>query len=227
MTKNIIIIVCALFLLGNFAACVSSAPSDSLSHKNDSINIKGSSVYSSSNINDRVESSITQSMGSSSEVIEETRYYKIIRDNFKFTYYLYDDKHKITCCRTLDGREPEVSLIRGNILKVRIQAGTGIETVQTYYYDIKQHKFSRIFDGTFAECGDLVVFMKSLNVLTVENMFNPERYYKEISYFKYKLSSTPLPPFSDVQFIDGGKMLKVTYYTANNSKEETETFPLE
>lgn len=156
------------------------------------------------------------------QVIEETKYYKIIQgDNHKYYYYLFDENHDIVDEGGFEGRYPKISLIGDNIIKVSLQTGTGIDTSWSYYYNFKKDSLSRVFYGVYDEHDELIVYVDNNKKIIVRNMFDKQKYYNEFNDFKDKITDVA-SQIENIEFLDNGTRIKVTYLSNNDQHEVNE-----
>ncbi len=159
-------------------------------------------------------------------VIESTQYYKIIQEesNSNYKYQIFDkDKNEVKT-ETLS-RCPKISVIDNSIIKVTVQAGTGLSTQWGYFYDIQNDKFSEIYYCIYDQSNGKVVFGDYKKVV-VTDMFDKNNYYLEISNFKEKLPDNVVEPIISAEFLENGNKLKVTHYVGTDYNETEEIFDL-
>lgn len=119
-------------------------------------------------------------------------------------------------------KKPEI-LTQGELISISYQSGTGLSTKWSYYYDIKNDRFSKYFYSVYDKYNETIAY-GSQNKIMIANIFDDEN-YKEIKDFFHPLSMTT-EPFIDVKFNEDGTILKVTYLTGDDYNEVTEYFNL-
>lgn len=141
-------------------------------------------------------------------------------------YYceIYDENNNIVKSDGPFNKLPKISISDDNLVKLTVQAGTGISTQWGYYYDIKKDCFSRIFYSIFDEYNGRMIF-RDKNKIIVRDIFDKTEYYYEIDSFKNSLSQSS-EPFRKVQFVNDGERIEITYLTGNDYHEVTEVFNL-
>ena len=160
-------------------------------------------------------------------VVEDEDYYQLIQgDNFQYYYCIFDKDKNIVKEGKSSTRMPHLSLIDGHIVKVWMQAGTGMSTRWCYYYDVEKDTLSETFYSVYDEENGKLV-SSYFNTLIIRDIFDEEKYYHEITIDKIQAEFAE--PFTDVKFIENGKQLQVTYYVGNDNndyKEATEIVEL-
>lgn len=149
--------------------------------------------------------------------IEEQEYYQLMgSDNYIYYYYIFD-KNKNVVKEEAHTRFPHISLIEGYLVKVWIQAGTGVSTRWTYYYDVNNDRFSETFGPVFDERNDRIAHVEwdTIYKLIVRDIFDKEKYYYEITSFNEPLAEI-IDPFVDIKFSDNGRQVQVTYLTGKD-----------
>ena len=157
------------------------------------------------------------------QVIEDTKFYKILQGEGNFYYYyILDGQNEVVDEMGFYRKAPQLSLV-DEIVKVYIQLGTGAGTIRTRYYDTKEGLLSEWFYSVYDEDNRLLVYSDH-NKLIVQNIFDKSSYYREFQNFSKKLLETG-EPFTNVSFVNDGTELKVTYITTDLN-EVTETISL-
>ncbi|MBR5323077.1 MAG: hypothetical protein IKU48_05990 [Clostridia bacterium] len=157
------------------------------------------------------------------EVIEETHFYKLTCENNEYYCYFYDSERNIVKNEGPLIKCPKVTFVNENYIKLTVQAGTGLSTQYGYYYDTQQAKFSEVFYWILAESNNQVAYAMADKVV-IQDIFDKNNYYKEISIFEYPLAIA-IEPIVKAEFIENHSVL-ITYLTGNNFEEITELFEL-
>lgn len=167
------------------------------------------------------------------KVIEETQYYKLtseILDYRVYDYYCYFYDVDGNLAKR-DGplpKLPKISSVEEGLVKLTVQAGTGLSTQWGYYYDAKNNRFSETFEWIFDEFEGLVAYgdYDGENVyVTVRDIFDKTVFYKEIKEYENEFS-VAIEPIVNVEFV-GDNTISVTYLTGEDYQEVTEIFTLE
>ncbi len=157
------------------------------------------------------------------EIVEDEEYYKITRCGFMFSYSLYDkDKNVVKTVENI-GRYPRIEMVDDMIVRVYIQAGTGITTRSTYYYDVENNRFSESYISVFDYCNGLLVHADHDKVI-VRSAFD-NRFYQEFTDFSAPFSPVAFP-FVDINFVEDGQSISVTYHSGDDYTEVTEIFDI-
>lgn len=154
------------------------------------------------------------------QYIERSDYYAIYRTNDMFFCSFYDKDGNTV---KTDGpfiRQPHIKTVYDKLLRVTWQSGTGMGTQFAYYFDIEQSRFSELFRSVFDEYCDNVVYCTDEKVI-VQNIFNKDDFYLEITEFEKPFSAVAFP-FENICFTDRGKKLSITYYSGDDYKTVTE-----
>ena len=155
------------------------------------------------------------------EIVEDEDYYQVTCCGFMFSYTLYDkDKEVVKTVESLN-RQPNIDMVDDMIVRVYIQAGTGITTRSTYYYDVENNRFSESHNAVFDYCNGLLVRADHDKVI-VQSAFD-NSFYQEITDFSASFSPVAFP-FVDINFIEDGQSIEVTYHSGDDYTEVTEIF---
>ena len=157
------------------------------------------------------------------KTIAESKHYKIIQSDSLYYYYIYDENHDIVKSDGSFNREPHIQMIN-HILKFTLQAGTGIGTQWGFFYDTNSEAFSQIFQCIFDQCNEKVIY-GDINNIVVQDIFDYNKYYREITAFKEPFSDM-FDPIINAKFTNNGTCIEVTYFTGSNYKEVIEVFDL-
>jgi len=158
------------------------------------------------------------------ETIEEAANYKLVRSDFMFYYCIYDENHVAVKSDGPFNRQPRISMADVYLVKVTLQAGTGLGTQWGYYYDVNKDVFSRVFYAIHDQQNGMVAY-GVLNRIIVRDIFDKTKYYQEITSFKESLSDVA-EPITKAEFVNDGNEIRVTYLTGSDCREVTEIFIL-
>ena len=157
---------------------------------------------------------------SNCEVIEETRFYKIVYSDSMYYYYIFDDSYNTVKSDGPIIRKPHIQIINNHLIKFTSQSGTGIGTQWGFYYDINRDVFSRIFNSIYDQTDERVAYRDS-NKIIIRDIFDKTKYYHEISSFKKPLANTA-DPIINAKFSRDGTSIEFTYLTGTDYKKVTE-----
>lgn len=155
-------------------------------------------------------------------IISESKNYQIIKYNNLYYYTIFNKHGDISEKSVPFPKKPEI-LMQDDLIQISYQSGTGLSTKWSYYYDVKNNRFSKYFYSIYDKYNETIAY-GSQNKIIIVNIFDDEN-YKEIKDFFYPLSVTA-EPFIDVKFNEEGTVLEVTYLTGNDYHEVTECFDL-
>lgn len=142
-----------------------------------------------------------------------------------FKYIVKDDDGQIIDSGYHDHRGNFDIFEKDNLLVMNY--GTGGNSWYERYYDTTNGRVSRFFERPAASSDELVAYFitdKDNEItLVVQNIFNPDDYYKEIrkNFSDYVIKNQVTAEFSK----DNAK-LKLTYWTNPDNQEVTETIDL-
>lgn len=175
--------------------------------------------------NNKVENSvITIDDLKNPQVIDDAKFYKVLQGEGNFYYYyIFNKQNEVVDEMGFYWKEPQLSLVDDEIVKVYIHLGTGAGAIRTRYYDTKEELLSEWFNSVYDEDNNLLVY-SAHNKLIVQNIFDKSSYYREIQMFSKELIETG-EPFINVEFVNNATELKVTYITTDLN-ETTETISL-
>lgn len=171
-------------------------------------------------------SSIESNLNPKSDIIVKNDYYKIYcgaTEETRFFYYydLFDMDGNLIKSECTYMNEPTISECSNNIIKISAQAGTGLSTKWSYYYNISSNLFSQIFYHVLAEKETVIAYFDGEQIV-ICNMFDVESFYKEIKLNNEISNSTD--PIEEVVFSDNLDSVTVVYMSGNNFERTTETF---
>lgn len=152
-------------------------------------------------------------------------YYLITEENGLFSYTIYDKEKNVVRTEENLTKEPQICMVCDDVISVTEQAGTGIATSSTYYYDVENDRFSSIYQGVFDQCDDLVMYATYDRVI-IRDIFNDNGYYQEISEFRSPFSPVAFP-FTEAGFVDDISSVRITYLSGTKYEEVTELFEFE
>jgi len=158
------------------------------------------------------------------EPIEETEYYTVFRyDSVKY-YLIFDDNHDVARMEGPFGRSPRISMADEQLVKFTMQQGTGIATQWGYYYDVEKDVFSRVFHAIQDEYDGKVAYGATEKVI-VRDIFDKTKYYLEINSFEEPFSRS-VETIVNVEFVNDGTSIEVTYITGADYRKVSEVFNL-
>ena len=163
-------------------------------------------------------------MPENAETVEESAHYKLIRSDFMFYYFLCNENHVMVKAEGPFNRQPRISMVDEHLVKVTLQAGTGLGTQWGYFYDVNEDVFSQVFYSIHDQQNGMVAYV-TINGIIVRDIFDKTKYYQEITSFKEPLSEVA-EPITKVEFVNDGDKIRVTYLTGSDCKEVTEIFIL-
>jgi len=155
-------------------------------------------------------------------VVEETQYYKVIRDGFFYYYYIYNKNHEVVKSDGPNNKQPKFSMVNYNLVKYTIQAGTGIGTLWGYYYDVENNMFSEVFECIYDQYDNKVAY-GTLGKVIVRDIFDVNEFYQEISTFRDPFAKSYMP-IQNATFNEDGSTIKVFYLTGSDFKQVEEIF---
>ncbi len=169
----------------------------------------------------------TQAGNGEIDVIESTQYYRLVQETatLMYQYEIFDKDSNVVKTETLS-REPEICLLDNSLVKVTVQAGTGLSTQRGYFYDTQSNTFSETFYCIYDQADGKVAYGEAEKVV-VADIFNPDNYYWELSNFKEGLADTVAEPIIRAEFLEGGNKLKVVYLAGPDHIETEEVFDLQ
>lgn len=153
------------------------------------------------------------------------RYVKIYtgetqEDHFYYYYDLFDKSGALVDHKCTYMDEPDASMPSDDIIKISVQAGTGLSTRWTYYYDLSSNMFSPTFYHVLAEKENMVAFYNGKKIV-VTDMFDEGKIIKEID-LKQAVSDIT-DPIESVTFSDDLSQIYVTYLSGTELETISET----
>jgi len=157
------------------------------------------------------------------KIIEEAKYYRLLRgNNHLYYYYVYDDNKEVVDEGGFYWRSPRISMVDDDIVKFCIQMGTGVSTSSTFYYSAKKDVLSRTFHSVYDETDELLIFSDHKKLI-VRDIFDKTAFCREFTDFGNM--SDVVEPFVNAEFINE-RQIKVTYLTGGDFREATEIIDL-
>lgn len=159
------------------------------------------------------------------KLIEENQNYKIYTDKSGLNYFynVYDNSGECID-RGFHIREVRFE-ITDEILSVRM--GFGTYSFNCRYYNLNTSQISRFYDNPLEISGNYIAYFKSKNngdiVLVAQDIFDKTVYYKE---FERNFSPMVLNVYSETEFINNNKQLKISYPVNQSNEIITEIIDL-
>ena len=158
-------------------------------------------------------------------IIIHTDLYEITETDGRYNYTLFDKTGKIVKAESNLTRQPEITHIENDVIRIIMQAGTGIGTQWGFYYNQKNNSISATYHCIFDEKNGLVAHATA-DKIVVESIYkSDDAYYKEIDTFQKPLSEVAFP-FIDAVFSENGETISVHYHSGYDYEETTEVFTL-
>lgn len=158
------------------------------------------------------------------EVISEEQYYRLKRKGGGYSYEILDSRQNIVKSGGLYTKQPHILMLNETTLKVSYQAGTGLSTRWTFYYDTVNGKFSPEYYSVFGESDGKVVYRSGSSII-ISNIFDKTKYYKEFNKFSHPIAEAT-EPFIEAEIDESESMIKISYLTGDNFEEVTEYFDI-
>ena len=210
MKRTIVIIGIFILSMMNLFACVHSSNPDPESLSNEDVSQNNPSISSYDFID--------------ANTFEENKYYKILYSDYLYFYCIYNEDGEIVKTEGPLDRQPRISVVDG-LVKVTVQAGTGLGTQCGYYYRINDGMFSQIFQCIYDQWDGRVAY-GGMNKIVVRDIFDEIIYYREIISFSESFSKM-VEPITDVRFINDGDSIEVSYLSGDNYQKVIEIIDLE
>lgn len=162
---------------------------------------------------------------STDNLIDSGKYHKVYAiekgDLPKYMYEIYNKSGKVVKTEKTVAY-PNIQKVSDNLLSISTGAGSFVG--QGQYYDIEANTFSEVFESPLATSGNLVVYVKTPNVLIIRDIFDKTKYFKEVTL---DLADTAVPTavISKIEFVEDGK-LNVTYLSEEEYIEKTVTIEI-
>lgn len=180
--------------------------------------------YVSSLSEETTASLITETSENGYEIVSEEQYYRVKRRDGVYSYEILNGNGNIVRADSSYTKEPHMSMLDKSVVKVSYQAGTGLPTRWTFYYDTVNDAFSPEYYSVLGESDGNVVYISGSSIV-ISDIFDKTKYYKEINKFKYPLAET-VEPFISAEINDNGELIKISYLTGDDFEEVTEYFDI-
>ena len=158
------------------------------------------------------------------QTIQSADNYKIEKKENQYYYSIYDKYKNVVFSGGPVSKQPDITLIDDNIIKLVSQSGTGLATQSCIYFDVVNLLSSEVYSGVLDECDGLVAYAKYDKVIICD-IFNCEKYCREITKFNHPFSPVAFP-FLSAEFRDGGSAIKITYLAGDGYDKTEETIKL-
>lgn len=194
----------------------------------DTINNKQTKLADEYNVSENGE--IWNFLDTLNHIVYDEKYYKVYSNTDYTSYYyqIFDDKSTMLDYGYYGWRGAKFEQ-NGDILCLRLLYGGNIGNEK--YYDIKNSKVSKIFECVLDQENSMIAYFsvsqddQKQPVIIIEDIFDPCTYHYE---FPINISDTSLLQHYtlDAEFIDNNSKFQITYLTAGDYKEVTETIEL-
>jgi len=158
------------------------------------------------------------------KMIEENKYYKIVYSDNMYYYCIINKDSDVVKSEGPFNKQPRISIVDG-LVKVTLQAGTGLGTQWGFFYDTNDNVFSQIFQCIYDQC-DGKVAVGGMNKVIVRDIFDESQYYKGITSFNESFSEM-VEPITGVRFLNDGKSIEVLYLAGDNYQKVIEIIDLD
>jgi len=155
------------------------------------------------------------------KIVEESKYYRIYEGDNNYSLHMIFDKNGNVVKAEKYKRTPNIVVLNDKIIRVSLQAGTGIETRWTYYYDIEKDIFSDVFYGVFQQYDSRIVYTAGYRAdskpcIVVRDIFDNT----DLQTFENfdRIPEAVVPLFIEAEFIDDGHKISVTYLNESYEK---------
>lgn len=199
--KKLLIILC---LMGMFWGCAENNDSES------------------SLPEETTEGSITTE--SEYEIVDEGQNSRVKRSDGAYFYEILDSDNNIVRSDGPYTKEPHISMLNETTVKVSYQAGTGLSTRWTFYYDTVSNEFTPVYYSVFGESGGNVIYRSGGSII-ISNIFDQTKYYKEFNKFSHPIAEAA-EPFIEAEIDESESMIKISYLTGDDFEEVTEYFDI-
>lgn len=156
------------------------------------------------------------------EIIDDSQYYRLKKGDRGFQYEILNESQNIVKLSGYYPKEPDISMLNGSIVKVSYQAGTGLSTKWTFYYDTENDKFSPVYYSVFDQFGENVVYRENDSII-VSDIFDNTQFYMVFDKFSFPIANS-VDPFIQAKIDEDGKQIVISYLTGNDFEEITECF---
>lgn len=171
------------------------------------------------------EKTMNNNQNSTDNLIDSGKYHKVYAiekgDLPKYRYEIYNKSGKVVKTEKTVAY-PNIQKVSDNLLSISTGAGSFVG--QGQYYDIEADNFSELFESLLATSGNLVVYVKTPNVLVIRDIFDKTKYFKEVT-LDLAEAAVPTAVISKIEFVEDGK-LKVTYLSGEEYIEKTATIEI-
>ena len=158
-------------------------------------------------------------------VLVDELYYRIWEEDGLFSSAIYDKEKQVVQLNENRTKQPDIMMVNESIVCVTEQAGTGIATSTTYFYDVENNRFSDYYTAALCQANDRLVYAESDKVV-IKDIFDDNGFYQEVTHFYEPLSAAAFP-FLEAEFVDDATAVRVTYLTGEHYTETSEVFELQ
>lgn len=150
--------------------------------------------------------------------VTTTERYRITKDGFNFVYQIYDNQGNLVEKKELR-KEPEIIGIGADIICLKYQTGTGQSTQWGFFYDFQQDQRSETFQWILDQTETKVILGNPEGV-EIRSIFD-DSYCVKVTEFKRIVANVPDSVLS-AEFVDGDKIISVTYIEKDTYEKFTE-----
>ena len=152
--------------------------------------------------------------------------YKVTYNNdFTYDYVIKDRSNNVLLSDKNVSRQPEITVITKDLLRISVQTGTGISTCWTVYCDVTNGKTSEPYYSVLGEEGENVVYVNynsGTYSVVVQSMFNQEQLREAILVDASKVAD-PVVSFEKT----GNGKAKLIYLKGETWEETSVTIDLQ
>lgn len=223
--------ICLVILIGILSACASrplDAQTTKPSRAEEEIQISGAdSTFSRQEMDDLIAQENQKIEKLTLE--DEGDYYKLFSMEDEQYYAQFYHQNGVSMYqKTSRRRVPQLDMITDDIIRYRIQLGTGVTAQSTFYYDSRTGQISPEYYAVQDEYEHMIIYADIFDeaiAIKVQDMFSAEKVYLEIKDYPNEINSIDSGRLT-AAFSADGKAVLVHYQEIDNDAITTKKYLL-
>lgn len=156
-------------------------------------------------------------------LIDKGIYYEIYdistSNQIDYKYFIYNQNHEVILEGITEAKEPKISWVTNEILKIYVSGGTNAFSVR--YIDVINNRISDWTNNVYAETNQLIAYMDTTSSILVDYMFGEHNIRKFDLQTEIDIANSP-----NIYFAKFNKEVIVEYTIKNSQEKVIESFEL-
>lgn len=156
-------------------------------------------------------------------LIDKGIYYEIYdistSNQIDYKYFIYNQNHEVILEGITEAKEPKISWVTNEILKIYVSGGTNAFSVR--YIDVINNRISDWTNNVYAETNQLIAYMDTTSSISVDYMFGEHNIRKFDLQTEIDIANSP-----NIYFANFNKEVIVEYTIKDSQEKVIESFEL-